>query len=83
MGGQGGIPKKQHFEKIFFTHKTEMKAPWFALVRNILGLVSDHFLYSFICALEKTLGTNFVLQNVTFEITLVNNSNNKLFIRVI
>ena len=28
-----------------FTHKTEMRALWSALVLNLLGLLLDHFLY--------------------------------------
>ena len=43
MGGQGGIPKSSILNLIFFprvlTHKAEMRAPWSALVRNLLGLV--------------------------------------------
>ena len=51
-GGSGvGIPKSSIFNLIVFprvfTHKTEMRAPWSALVRNLLGLVILVNIYMF------------------------------------
>ena len=48
----------------FFTHKTEMKAPWTSLVRNVLGLVSDHFL---ICSIRDR---NWVIRIQNFKLKI-------------